>query len=88
MKRQVSVPAEVWQRLEAVANQLGTTPNDLLVRFANSGMAQAERLGKTRQVAEARWAAFNAAESPRDGDSSVPSIDELVAAAEAYGSDE
>lgn len=88
MKRQVSVPAEVWERLEAVAMPLGTTPNDLLVRLANSGIEQAERLGKTRQLAQERWAAFTASESAHDGDRAVPSIDELVAAAEKYGSDD
>ena len=84
VKRQVSVPSEVWQRLEAAAGQLGITPNDLLVRLAGSGMERAERLGRTKLLAAERWAAFTAAESAHDRDSAVPSIDELVAAAEAY----
>lgn len=89
VKRQVSVPADIWNRLEAAAGPLGTTPNDLFLRLASTGLTRVEQLGRTRAVAEARWAAFEQADAAHAAaDAPALTADELVRAAQAYGDDE
>jgi len=63
---------------DALARELGTTPNDALVRLAEEGMALNERRRAVERLARARRAAVASAEGVDA--STFPTPDEMRAA--------
>lgn len=60
-RTQVTVPAEQWAEISDLADQLGTTANDALVRLASAALTQvAERRALQRLAAERRAAMASA----------------------------
>lgn len=59
-RRQVTVPAPLWNTLSRYAREHGTTPNDALIQLANAGAAGYERDRAVADRAEVARAAIMA----------------------------
>jgi hypothetical protein len=53
----LKVPHEVLDEAAALAREMGTTPNDAIVRLAEEGLAARRRRRRTEEIAQARRAA-------------------------------
>jgi hypothetical protein len=78
-RTQLTVPADQWEETLALADQAGTTPNDMLVRLAHASLAELRRRRDLKAIGESRIAAYHAARSESAGDE-WPSYDEYRAA--------
>lgn len=80
-RAQLTVPEGLWTAIGQIADQLGSTRNDVLVRMASQRLAEVEGQARVRRLARERWDAFLAAErsAPQAG---MPSAEELVEAAQ------
>jgi hypothetical protein len=86
-RAQLTVPEEMWVALTDVAEALGTTPNDALVRLAAERLDDRRRELALQQLAAERWRAFTNASRPA-GEASTPlSEQELVALSGAFRAD-
>jgi predicted transcriptional regulator len=72
------VPDEVMHAADALARELGTTPNDALVRLAEEGMALNERRRAVERLARARRTAVAGVKGVDAG--TFPTPDEMRAA--------
>ena len=57
-RTQLTVPSELWRAAEELAEQHGTTPNDIVVRLAASGLELARRRLEIRALADERWSTY------------------------------
>jgi hypothetical protein len=88
----------MWVALTSVAEALGTTPNDALVRLAGERLEDRERELALQRRAEERWQAFTNASSQGETKASSPgnanakakplSERELVALSRAFREDD
>ncbi len=86
-RAQLTVPEDMWVALTSVAEALGTTPNDALVRLAGERLEDRRRALTLQRRAEERWQAFTKA-SPPTGMAPTPlSEQELVALSGAFRED-
>jgi hypothetical protein len=77
-RTQLTVPEELWAAAEKMAADLGTTPNDVVVRLATTGLTWAQRRDAHDAIAAERWRAYQAALPEPTGE--FPSEEELVQA--------
>jgi len=88
-RAQLTVPEDMWRQLTGIAQAMGTTPNDALVRLAAECLEDRQRTLALQRRADERWQAFAGAAQTADGTSiSVPlSEEELVALSGAFRED-
>lgn len=88
-KAQVSVPEDFWKALGVLAEQAGTTTNDVLVQLAQLGYREHDRSARLQRIADARWAAFRHAQEqdPADASSGALTDEEIAASARAFAED-
>lgn len=86
-RAQLTVPDRLWDAAVAIADQAGTTPNDVLVQLAGERLADRRRTLELRRMADARWAAFVAESSALEDDLPALSADELVDLGQALRGD-
>lgn len=85
-RAQLTVPDDLWEAAREVAEAAGTTPNDVVVRFAEAGKELLERRAQTARLAERRWRAYLAQGEPAV-DAALPTAEEAAAAARAFRQD-
>lgn len=81
-RTQLTVPTELWDVASQVADEFGTTPNDVVVRFASEGLKLAWRRAELARLADRRWHAYLDATGEPIG-VEYPSEEEAVEAARA-----
>jgi hypothetical protein len=86
-RAQLTVPEDMWVALTSVAEALGTTPNDALVRLAAERLEDRRRALELQRRAEERWQAFTKASPPTGTPSTPLSEQELVALSGAFRED-
>lgn len=74
------MPYELWEAASALAAQVGTTPNDVVVRLAATGLELAQRRARAEAIAEERWTAYRGRPRRKPLDGELPSEEEAVAA--------
>lgn len=79
-RTQLTVPHELWAAASALAAQVGTTPNDVVVRLAATGLEVAERHARAEAIAEERWTAYRRRPCQEPLERELPSEEEAVAA--------
>jgi hypothetical protein len=85
-RAQLTVPDELWQAAREVAEVTGTTPNDVVVRFAEAGREVLERRAETADLSQRRWRAYLARGEPAV-DAALPTAEEAAQAARALRQD-
>lgn len=73
--------------LTSIAEALGTTPNDALVRLAAERLEDRRRALELQRRAEERWQAFTKASPPTGAASTPLSEQQLVALSRAFRED-
>jgi hypothetical protein len=64
-RAQLTVPEQVWSEIVGIADAVGTTPNDVLVRLAAERLEDRRRSIELSRRAEERWQGFlDATQSP------------------------
>jgi hypothetical protein len=86
-RAQLTVPEDMWVALTSVAEALGTTPNDALVRLAAERLEDRRRALELQRRAEERWQAFTKASPPTGTPSTPLSEQQLVALSGAFRED-
>jgi len=81
------VPDRLWDAAVAIADEAGTTPNDVLVQLAGERLADRRRTLQVKRIADVRWAAFVAEGSSLESDLPSLSADELVELGQALRGD-
>lgn len=71
----------MWDEIEQLAAQAGTTPNDVLVQLAAERLRERRRRSELQARAEQRWRAFRDATPAPEGSAEPLSESELVALA-------
>jgi hypothetical protein len=79
-RTQLTVPDELWTAAEEMGHDIGTTPNDVVVRLATIGLKWAQRQAEHDAIAEARWSAYRAARRREPVADEFPSEAEVLAA--------
>jgi hypothetical protein len=85
-RTQLTVPQSLWAAAQALAEDIGTTPNDVIVRLAGQRLAEAERQAELERIASERWAEFLRA-TPETRAERPAELDELLEAAAALRRD-
>lgn len=85
-RAQLTVPKDIWREAERVAQEVGTTPNDVVIHFAAEGMRMIERQARIDHLAERRWRAYLAAGGSGSG-GEYPSREEAMRAGQALRRD-
>ncbi len=80
-RAQLTVPEGMWNEVEQLAAQAGTTPNDVLVQLADERLRERRRRSELQARAEQRWRAFRAAIPAPQAPAEPLSESELVALA-------
>lgn len=57
-RAQLTVPEQVWAEIVGIADAVGTTPNDILVRLAAERLEERRRSIELSRRAEERWRGF------------------------------
>ncbi len=70
-RAQLTVPEQVWSEIVGIADAVGTTPNDVLVRLAAERLEERRRSIELSRRAEERWQGFLDA-APAPGRTAAP----------------
>ncbi len=57
-RAQLTVPESMWREITGIAQEAGTTPNDVLIRLAFERLGDRQRALALRKRADERWRAF------------------------------
>lgn len=85
-RTQLTVPQPLWDAARTLAEDIGTTPNDVIVRLAGQRLADAERQAELERIASERWEAYLRA-TPKAEVAPAPELDDLLVAAAALRRD-
>lgn len=86
-RAQLTVPEDMWNAIEQIAVQAGTTPNDVLVQLAAKQLDERRRRSELQARAERRWRAFLDASPAPDGVAEPLGETELIALSRAMRED-
>jgi hypothetical protein len=81
-RAQLTVPEPLWAAARELAEEIGTTPNDVIVRLASQQLEAAQRRAELERIATERWHAFRQA-APEADPAETPALEELLDAAAA-----
>lgn len=80
------MPEPLWAAARELAGEIGTTPNDVIVRLASQQLEAAQRRAELERVATERWQAFRQT-APEADPAEAPELAELLDAAGALRAD-